>query len=309
MDDAILERETEQAIERVSDPGVKAGLRGRLDAALAALHSAGTEEEKAPHREKLEAIRSEALAAAPTGPGGTAGGTTGGSGGSPGTDPNQPFMSKAAFFVVTVLAFASFAFVFFYFDEPGADNFTSETSIRPLLVLTLIVAMLGFGGILIVRPLFAPVAVPQFTERFRLAREIFLVFAGTFGTIIGFYFGAEEDEESRRPPAVEVTYSAGRVTAAVTGGAAPFIGFYTPADGNGRVVQSTERALSFAVGATCPVGATVLVVDGAGRQADGTVDCTAPGSAPNTTAANGNAGTPAPAPASNAAGNAVNNVQ
>lgn len=94
---------------------------------------------------------------------------------------------------VTLIAVAVIAFFWFvgeYFFSLTADQRMSPAAIRPLIVITLILAMLGFGGVLILRPLFAPEPVDGLTERFRLSREIFLVFSGVFATVIGFYFGA-----------------------------------------------------------------------------------------------------------------------
>jgi hypothetical protein len=151
--------------------------------------------------------------------------------------------------------------------------------VRPLLVLTLIIAMLGFGGILIVRALFAPESFDKISERFRLAREIFLVFAGTFSTIVGFYFGSETNkDEDGGAPTVQLSYAGTNVVATIAEGTAPFIAIYTAAGApGGNVVQSNDRALIFPAGATCPENATVLVVDGRGRQTTGTVTCPAPG--------------------------------
>ena len=47
-----------------------------------------------------------------------------------------------------------------------------------------------FGGALLFGALFSSEGGQELTDRFRHAREIFLVFSGIFGTVVGFYFGA-----------------------------------------------------------------------------------------------------------------------
>jgi hypothetical protein len=181
------------------------------------------------------------------------------------------------------IALVGFAIVTFfggiiaYMAFLGPTRYSSIEATRPVLVFTLIIAMLGFGGLLITRALFADAADDKFQNQFRHAREIFLVFAGIFGTIIGFYFGASDDENDTGP-SVEVSYAGTQVTAAVSGGAGPFIGIFTPSGGTGgQVVRSSERALNFAGVAECPKDATVLVIDGTGKQTSGSVSCPAPG--------------------------------
>jgi hypothetical protein len=186
--------------------------------------------------------------------------------------------------------------VILYFVS-GLHGAYSVESTRLLLVLTLTIAMFGFGGLLIARALFAGEASDGFQNRFRLAREIFLVFSGIFGTIIGFYFGTS-DEDSTSSPAVEIAYSDGQVTAAVTGGAEPFIGILTKKDeAGGEMMTASKRTLTYSA-TPCPEDASVLVVDGRGRRAEGSVKC---GSAPAGEGLGNSA-------ANQAAGNSVTNT-
>lgn len=97
-------------------------------------------------------------------------------------------VSGALFIAIATGCF--FWFVGEYFFSLTAEQRMSPAAIRPLIVITLILAMLGFGGALILRPLFAPETGAELAERFKLSREIFLVFSGVFATVIGFYFGA-----------------------------------------------------------------------------------------------------------------------
>ena len=155
----------------------------------------------------------------------------------------------------------------------GLNGAYSVEGTRLLLVLTLMIAIFSFGGLLIFGALFADKEDEKFQDRFRLAREIFLVFSGIFGTIIGFYFGTDETGDQGESPAVEIAYADGSVTAAVTGGAEPFIGIITRKDAPaGEVMTVNKRTLTYSA-TPCPEDASILVVDGRGRRAEGSVKC------------------------------------
>lgn len=105
--------------------------------------------------------------------------------------------------------------------------------------------MLGFGGLLMVRSLFGTGQDKDLNQRFRLAREIFLVYAGIFGTIIGFYFGAADESGVENPPAIAYTATDAALTAQITGGVPPFVGYVSREgppldllmDGNDRLLS------------------------------------------------------------------------
>lgn len=201
--------------------------------------------------------------------------------------------SDWSWFSIGLISFVTLGFfgsLWAYFAFLGPDRYASIATTRPVLVLTLIICMLGFGGLLIVRSLFTTEPAEAFERRFRLAREIFLVFAGIFGTIIGFYFGAADDENAGTEPTVEVAFSEGQVTAAVTGGAGPFLGILTlKGQTAGELMAVDERVLSYKI-AKCPADAVVAVVDGRGRRVEEEVDCggggTEKASQPDATGAN-----------------------
>jgi hypothetical protein len=190
--------------------------------------------------------------------------------------------------VLSIIVTAAYAAIVLTYFGSLKGTYTIEST-RLLIVLTLIIAMLGFGGLLISRALFSKEGTQPLQERFRLAREIFLVFSGIFGTIIGFYFGAT-DEDKTAIPALEIGYANGQVTALVTGGAEPFLGIITPKDGVGSAMTVDKRMLSYAA-APCPEDASIVVVDGRGHRAETTVECGKPGTnaGTETNAAEGNA--------------------
>jgi len=185
-----------------------------------------------------------------------------------------------------------------YFWGLGPERYSTIEATRPVLVFTLIIAMLGFGGLMIFKAFDSDVD----KENFAHAREIFLVFAGIFGTIIGFYFGAA-DEQSGTPPSLsEPAYENGRISVEIGGGVAPFISLLTiesrPDDS--QVRQGDLRALSFEVGEHCPTDASITVVDGEGNRDQAEITC--PAEDPD--AADANASTVANT-ANTAAGNAL----
>jgi hypothetical protein len=172
--------------------------------------------------------------------------------------------------------FGIFLMFFLYFRYLPADKYASIEGTRPILVFTLIISMLAFGGLMIAAALYGRRrTVEDLQNRFRLAREIFLVFSGIFGTIIGFYFGAADDHSVSGAPKVEVAFAEGQLTAAVTEGAEPFIGIITLKDETGGVLMtSNKRLLTYKI-AHCPDGASVAVVDGRGQRTEAKVDCNA----------------------------------
>jgi hypothetical protein len=58
--------------------------------------------------------------------------------------------------------------------------------VRPIITLAAIISTVGFGGGLVFSALFSTDA--SFEVRFRMAREIFLVFSSVFATVVGFHF-------------------------------------------------------------------------------------------------------------------------
>jgi hypothetical protein len=174
--------------------------------------------------------------------------------------------------LIVLLFFGGVALYMSALEEP----ISSVRATRPILVFTLIVAMLGFGGLLMVRSLFgAEQAEEHLERRFRLAREIFLVYAGIFGTIIGFYFGAADEGGLERPPAVALAVRDRTMTAQVNGGAPPFVAYLSREDPPlDLLLEGNDRLLTLNLDDTmeqCPLGATVTVVDGQGRRASADV--------------------------------------
>jgi hypothetical protein len=174
------------------------------------------------------------------------------------------------FWLLALAIVLCFATMWAYFWGLGPQRYSTIEATRPVLVFTLIVAMLGFGGLMIFRAFDKDVD----KESFAHAREIFLVFAGIFGTIIGFYFGAADQENGTPPSLSEPVYDAGRISVEVAGGVAPFISLLTiesrPDDS--QVRQGELRALSFEVG-QCPADASITVVDGDGNRDQAEITC------------------------------------
>lgn len=189
-------------------------------------------------------------------------------------------IGMALFFVMIGIYLASI---------PAAIRYTVDGT-RPVLVFTLIAAMLAFGGLMIAKSLYGGASGDDLNGRFRLAREVFLIYAGTFGTVTGFYFGSAGGPAAAPAPlAVKPSFAAGRLLIAVEGGAAPFLAIVTPAGGaSGYQQRSTERTLTIPLptGAPCPDKAAITLVDGRGQISETVLACpaaTAPSPAPSAT--------------------------
>jgi hypothetical protein len=79
-----------------------------------------------------------------------------------------------------------------------------------------------FGGTLLVTPFFAEST--GFEDRFRRSREIFLLFAGMFSTVVGFYFAAATQQTAGAALLIAEMFNAtqGELHVLVTGGKAPY---------------------------------------------------------------------------------------
>ncbi len=109
----------------------------------------------------------------------------------------SPLSNRAMFgMAVMLVMFFYFAhFLYQYAAGVGAEKLTTIEGIRPLLVVSAIFSTIVFGGALLFGSLFSTEGT--FDERFRRAREIFLVFSGVFGTVVGFYFGAGDSKPTQ----------------------------------------------------------------------------------------------------------------
>lgn len=188
-------------------------------------------------------------------------------------DANSSGLNVITVVMIVVLTFLFFGGIAWFLSSSDAP-ISSVRATRPILVFTLIVAMLGFGGMLMFRSLFGGETQTEFEQRFRLAREIFLVYAGIFGTIIGFYFGAADGDAVPDPVSAALTFSDGQITAQAAGGTPPFAGYLQRKDPPLNIVleaNGNDRALTGPLPAgSCPQDATVFIIDGAGHR--GTVE-------------------------------------
>src|ERR1044072_3709493 len=110
--------------------------------------------------------------------------------------------------------------IVFYLTGLGSPRYAGIEATRSVLVFTLSVAMLGFGGLLMARTLFSVDNIETMRERFRTAREILLVLAGVFSTIIGFYFGTPTNASADPPNLAAASFADGTVTVGFDGGRA-----------------------------------------------------------------------------------------
>jgi hypothetical protein len=134
-----------------------------------------------------------------------------------------------------------------------------------------ILSTITFGGALLLGALFS--AEGTFDERFRRAREIFLVFSGIFGTVLGFYFGAGE---SRAPQlGVAAMRSDATIVAFVTGGTSPYKVTVTYGPNKRTKLAETKDGMtsfSFDKATDNIVPSVISVTDSKGLQGTTTVD-------------------------------------
>lgn len=201
---------------------------------------------------------------------------------------NRTGLSREVFWIIIVVVVGIMALFAAYFVGIGYNwNFSIDQT-RPLLVMTLIVSMLGLGGMLTFMAFMSSEGGDDLNSRFRLAREVFLVFSGIFGTIIGFYFGAADKEKADNPISVSIAVANSELSAEVTGGTPPFVGIVERVDPLlKRLMQGKDRVLSLrftpfspddkkdgdkdGVFDGCAVGATVIVIDSNGKRAEADV--------------------------------------
>lgn len=114
-----------------------------------------------------------------------------------GTGPSRPWSQRllenfsTAGVIGIIILLVSFGGVAFFMGAyiwkvDIADLRTIEGA-RPVLTITAVLATITFGGGLVFAALFSNEGA--FENRFRMAREIFLVFSGVFATVVGFHFG------------------------------------------------------------------------------------------------------------------------
>jgi len=183
--------------------------------------------------------------------------------------------------LVFVIVGAYFLGIYAYLYGLGSPLYAGIEATRSVLVFTLSLAMLGFGGLLMVRTLYSTDEPGRMRERFRNAREVFLAFSGIFGSIIGFYFGTASGSPADPPTVAGISVGRdGTVVATISKGRAPFTGRIRLLGGDDLALASTavpnQLSVQLDPSRDCPAGASVTVIDGDRRQADGTVGQTAP---------------------------------
>jgi len=154
------------------------------------------------------------------------------------------------------------AFVGAYMWKAGIDTMSSIDGVRPLLVAAAVVSTIGFGGALLLGALFS--SDGSFDNRFRSAREVFLVFAGIFGTVVGFYFGAGDG--GREGLQLDSSLSGQSLLIHVRGGSPPY---RISAVGDAEIVpkkdqESENGFVQFEVTSTEETAITVVATDSKG---------------------------------------------
>ncbi len=134
------------------------------------------------------------------------------------SEKTEKWWSYVGMAVLAIVFLGLAAFIYSYGSSVGLDRLVTIEGTRPLLVIAAISSTIAFGGALLLGSLFS--SEGKFEDRFRHAREIFLVFSGIFGTVIGFYFGADDEKQQRL--SVSGTLKGTTIAGFVTGGSPPY---------------------------------------------------------------------------------------
>ena len=178
--------------------------------------------------------------------------------------PDTRWGPRVGIAAVVLVAVLLVVMLWWYLEKTGMANLAKVEYTRPLLVITAIIATVVFGGALLFAALYTSDDSESFSRRFRPAREIFLVFSGIFGTIIGFYFGAGVD--SAAPLDVTVKREKAVLIAKVTGGSSPYQVIFEPKEGESKSSRAESGLATFDVDAASKVEGEMLVTDGRGGQ-------------------------------------------
>lgn len=131
---------------------------------------------------------------------------------------SEKWWSYVGMAVLAIVFIALGWFIYLYGTSVGLSRLATIEGTRPLLVIAAITSTIAFGGALLLGSLFS--SEGKFEDRFRHAREIFLVFSGIFGTVIGFYFGASDSIGPQL--SVSATLEGATLVAYVAGGTPPY---------------------------------------------------------------------------------------
>lgn len=161
-----------------------------------------------------------------------------------GTGPRRPWFQRllenfstggVIGIIILLVAFGGVAyFMGAYIWKVDISELRTIEGSRPILTITAVLATIAFGGGLVFAALFSNEGA--FENRFRMAREIFLVFSGVFATVVGFHFGKPDTprsdfsntvEQSKQPSKVAVLETIasekdGKLVFAIKGGTPPF---------------------------------------------------------------------------------------
>ena len=253
MDLTTMKADIAEAIARISTQAARAQMQAELDILVGRYDAAGASpEQRAEVEARLVQLRRDAEIA--------------------GRVSLWSVFSQALVLLVIGVYFFG---IWLYLYGLGAPIYAGVDATRSVLVFTLSVAMLGFGGLLMVRTLYATGTPDELREQFRNAREVFLVFSGVFGSLIGFYFGTASSGSAADPPTVAapIIGQDGTVVATISNGRAPFTGRIRLQAGDDRALAPSDIPNQLSVrldkARDCP--ASVTVTDRDGRQATANV--------------------------------------
>jgi hypothetical protein len=131
-------------------------------------------------------------------------------------DLGASFFGGAALALVLVVSLFAVGYMVIWM---GAPVWQTMSGGRAVLLVALTLSFVTFGGALLVAPLYSE---EKLEERFRRSREIFLLFAGMFSTVVGFYF-ASVDEKATIVTTESFDAAKGELQLTVIGGKSPYV--------------------------------------------------------------------------------------
>lgn len=167
-------------------------------------------------------------------------------------------------FSISIIATIVILTSIYMFQSSGEEGFANVANGRAFLMIVIIFATTVFGGTMLYSALFGPKVSDK---RAQQAREIFVFFSGTFGTVVGFYFASATNEIQNEAEVPRVTASLnlqgnGQISATILGGQGTFTVSLEKTGDPQKFAQDKEDSRKFSLKIqpdVCPAGGRVLV--------------------------------------------------
>lgn len=192
-----------------------------------------------------------------------------------------------AWLMIAVLTVLITIFISLVTKGSFLDHFTDPSRMRGFITALIAFGTLIFALILIVQAYVGQDAKDEATERHRRAREVFNVFTGILGTIVGFYFGSAQGEAEQFgiSGARIVDIGGGAVVAQVENGTPPYRYRITFSDATPPIERDLASAEWIFEPVTAARGVTAIVSVTDARNKEASAEARRPQEARNPAAA------------------------